>query len=158
MLGVLPFNVQQQPLTIYSTRTWQLHQPLTNGATHVQPLIEELLPSLRAAKVKSKMREEKTWVQNERRANVSAIERKRERGVAAMGSSPCCHCSNERWELSGCDPPPCIYCILSLSLIKWTSLVDVGGFAEPHKILCVSVLTLRWAIISTSPVGFPNIW
>ena len=29
----------------------------------------------------------------ERRANVSAIERKRERGVAAMGSSPAAICS-----------------------------------------------------------------
>ena len=79
LLGLLPFNVQQQPLTICSTRTWQLHQSLTNGATHVQPLIEELpsLPINRHPKRESKVRE-----------NVSAIERKRERGAAVMGSSP----------------------------------------------------------------------
>ena len=52
----------------------------------------------------------------------------RERGAAAMGS--------ERWELSGCDPPPCIFVILSLSLNNIVSPVDVGGFAEPRKILC----------------------
>jgi len=38
------------------------------------------------------------------------------------------------------------------------SPVDVGGFAEPRKILCLGVLYLPWAIISTSPVGFPNNW
>ena len=39
------------------------------------------------------------------------------------------------------DPPPCIYCILSQSLINGLSPVDVGGFAEPRKILCLNVLT-----------------
>jgi hypothetical protein len=32
---------------------------------------------------------------------------------------------------------------VSLYLIKWISPVDVGGFAEPRKILCLSVFTLR---------------
>jgi hypothetical protein len=47
--------------------------------------------------------------------------RRRERGAAAMGSSPAAICSRvcER-ELS--DPPPCIYCILSLSLNNIDSL------------------------------------
>jgi hypothetical protein len=58
------------------------------------------------------------------------------------------------WELSlsGCDPPPpCIYCILSLSLIKWTSPVDVGVLPN-HVKYCVSVLSLQWATIRTPPV------
>ena len=47
------------------------------------------------------------------------------------------------WELSECDPPPCIIVILSLPLNNIVSPVDVGGFAEPRKILCVSVFALR---------------
>ena len=64
-----------------------MHQPLTNGATHVQPLIEELpsLPINRHPKRESKVRECE--------GVVSVIERKRERGVAAMGSSPAAICS-----------------------------------------------------------------
>jgi hypothetical protein len=72
-------------------------------------------------------------------------EKKRERGVAAMGSRVCesevtrrrekeellpyaAECVSWELSLSGCDPsPPCIYFILSLSLIKWTSPVDVGN-------------------------------
>ena len=47
-------------------------------------------------------------------------------------------------------PPPCIYCI-------WTSVMDVDDLPN-HVKYCVSVLPLHWAIISTSPVGFPNIY
>jgi hypothetical protein len=39
----------------------------------------------------------------------------------------------------------------SLSLIKWTSPVDVGNLSN-HVKYCVSVLTLRRATISTPPV------
>ena len=85
-------------------------------------------------------------------------EDKEERKSCCHGQQPCSHCSCENNELSWVDvpPSPCIYCILSLSIIKWLSPVDVGGFAETRKILCFSVLALRWAKISTSPVGFPN--
>jgi uncharacterized membrane protein len=37
------------------------------------------------------------------------------------------------------------------------SPVDVGDLAN-HVKYCVSVLSLQWAIISTSPVGIPNNW
>ena len=51
-----------------------------------------------------------------------------------------------------------MYCvvILSLSLNNIDSPMDVGDLSN-HVKYCVSVLALRWAIISTLPVGFPNI-
>ena len=63
-------------------------------------------------------------------------ENKRERGAAAMGSSPAAICSSV-CEL-GVEWSSSMYCFvnLSLSLIQWLSPVDVGGFAEPRKILC----------------------
>jgi hypothetical protein len=50
-----------------------------------------------------------------------------------------------------------LYCILSLSLIIWNSPVDVGALPN-HVKYCVSVLSLQWATIRTSPVGIPNNW
>jgi hypothetical protein len=72
---------------------------------------------------------------------------------------PCCHyssCNSCVWELrveqNGCNPPPpCIYYILSLSLIKWTSFVDVGDLPN-HVKYCLSVLSLQWKTIRTPPV------
>ena len=86
ILGVLPFNVQQQPLTIYSTRTWQLQQPLTNGAIHVQPLIEELpsLPINRHSKRESKGREHECNREEERKRS-------------------CCHMQQSVWAGSWVD-------------------------------------------------------
>jgi hypothetical protein len=61
-------------------------------------------------------------------------------------------CVSWKLSLSGCDPPSsCIYCILSLSLIKWTSPMNVGDLPN-HVKYCVSVLSLQWATIRTPPV------
>ena len=48
-----------------------------------------------------------------------------------------------------------LFCILSLSLIILTFPVDVGNFSN-HVKYCV--LSLQWATINTSPVGFPYNW
>jgi hypothetical protein len=90
------------------------------------------------------------WEQNESVWEWSD-EKKRERVAAAL-LPYAAECVSWELSLSGCDPPPpCIYCILSLSLIKWTSPVDVGALPN-HLKYCVSVLSLQWATIRTPPV------
>ena len=79
----------------------------------------------------------------------SEVTRRREKEELLPWAAECVS-----WELSlsGCDPsPPCIYFILSLSLIKWTSPVDVGNLPN-HVKYYVSLLSLQWATIRTPPV------
>jgi len=41
-------------------------------------------------------------------------ERKRRAATALLPYAAAALCSNERWELSGCDPPPCVVFFLYL--------------------------------------------
>jgi hypothetical protein len=99
------------------------------AATFVEEELELVAPFL---PINRQQESRANWAEGERKP----VENKRERG-AAKGSSPAAICSSvwEQWELSlsevilllhvCCNP-------FSISLIILTSLVDVGGFAEPR--------------------------
>ena len=134
--------------------TWWLHPPLTNDATYVQPFIVEEKESPFAYK-RGMCWELNVWGEGENVSVCKRVERKRElqwqqlQRVAERAESWVW----VKWSSFS------MYCvvILSLSLNNIDSPVDVGDLPN-HVKYCVSVLALHWAIISTSPVGFPNNW
>ena len=108
-------------------------------------LVLPLMPINRGIVIELSERECREWSE----------EKKRERGVAAICSSVCELGVELEWMWYSSSIY--LFYILSLILIILTSPVDVGNLSN-HVKYCVSVLSLQWTTISTSPIEFPNNW
>ena len=115
-------------------RRWQLPTPICSCWKE-----EEKPPfAYKWAHVKRAKREWVTW-------EVQRVEEKEKRERAAMAARVM---GVEWW-----DPPPYIYCNPFSISNEITLSRGCRWFSEPRKILCLSVLSLLWAKISTSPVA-----
>jgi len=84
-----------------------LHPPLTNVSTHVQLLL-----------LKKRSHHTCLFIGIRERARTKERRREKEREglppAALLPYAAAAQCSNLRWELSGCDPPPCVVFFLYL--------------------------------------------